>query len=103
MPVLLVQLLCLTTHAAENLKPVAGWEEVASGVWKAEIGEPDKEMSYTSLAARPPRIEALNALPKVPFPFGKSPIEFQRNPFFPAFGPVTSSFRGLPQKANSLQ
>ena len=28
---------------------------------------------------------------------------FPRNPFFPAFGPVTSSFRGLPQKANSLQ
>ena len=27
----------------------------------------------------------------------------QDNPFFPAFGPVTSSFRGLPQKANSLQ
>jgi len=70
---------CLPVCAVENLKPVTGWEDVAPGIWKAKIGEPDKEMAYTSLAARPPRIEALNALPKVPFPFAKSPIEFQQS------------------------
>ena len=77
--VLLAAWLCLPISAAENLKPVAGWEEVASGVWKVKIGEQDKEMAYTNLAARPPRIEALNALPKVPFPFGQSSIEFQQS------------------------
>ena len=60
-----------------NLQPLEGWEEVASGVWKVEIGE--KELSYTSLSARAPRVDALNALPKVPFPFGESPIEFYQS------------------------
>ena len=59
-----------------NLQPLEGWEELASGVWKVKIGEADKELAYTSLAARAPRIDTLNALPKVPFPFGDSPIEF---------------------------
>lgn len=61
------------------LEELEGWEEVASGVWKVRIGEAEKEMAYTSMAARPPRLEALNALTKVPFPFGKTPIEFNQS------------------------
>ena len=71
--------LCLPASAVEKLKPLEGWEELAPGVWRAKIGDTDKEMAYTSLAAREPRMEALNALPKVPFPFAGSPIEFQQN------------------------
>ena len=59
-----------------NLQPLEGWEEVASGVWKIKIGEADQELAYTSRSARAPRIDALNALPKVSFPFDASPIEF---------------------------
>lgn len=47
-----------------------------SGIWKVNIGEADKEIAYTSLAARGPCIAELNALPGMPFPFSESPIEF---------------------------
>lgn len=69
-------LLGLASSALAELKPVGEWEEVASGVWRGRIGEPDKELSYTSLAARAPQVEALNALPKVDFPFEASAIQF---------------------------
>ena len=62
----------------ENLQPLEGWDEVASGVWKAQVGEADRELAYVSLAARAPRIDALNALKKMPFPFEDAPIEFLR-------------------------
>ena len=61
-----------------NLQPLEGWEEVASGVWKAQVGDADQELSYTSLSAREPRIDALNALPQVDFPFSGSLIEFRK-------------------------
>lgn len=69
----------LTSLGLAELKPVAEWEEVASGVWLGRIGEPDKELSYTSLAARAPQVEALNALPKVDFPFQASAIQFDHS------------------------
>jgi alpha-D-xyloside xylohydrolase len=62
-----------------NLQPTEKWEEVASGVWKIQIGEVDDELAYTDLAARPPRLELINALSDAPFPFADSPIEFHQS------------------------
>jgi len=50
------------------------WESVASGVWRIQFGDAGRELAYTSLAAREPRLDALNALPDMPFPFEASPI-----------------------------
>lgn len=69
----------MSASAVDGLKPVEGWEQLAPGVWRVQIGEADKEMAYTSLAARPPRMQALNALPEVPFPFANATVEFQRS------------------------
>jgi alpha-D-xyloside xylohydrolase len=69
----------LSAYGLGGLQPLENWEAVASGVWKAQIGQADKELAYTSLAARAPRIETLNSLPKVPFPFKDTPIEFHRS------------------------
>jgi alpha-D-xyloside xylohydrolase len=69
----------LSAFGLGNLHPLQGWEEVASGVWKVKTGEADKELTYTRLAARAPRFDALNALPDVPFPFTESPVEFLRS------------------------
>jgi alpha-D-xyloside xylohydrolase len=66
----------MTGYGIGNLEPVDNWEEVASGVWKVQIGDADKELAYTDLAVNSPRLEALNALPKVAFPFTESPVEF---------------------------
>ena len=57
-----------------DLVPLEAWEELASGVWRARFGKADRELAYTSLAAREPRIDALNALPARPFPFAGAPI-----------------------------
>ncbi len=61
------------------LQPLTSWEPVAAGVWKVTIGEADRELRYTNLAAAGPRTEELNALPAVPFPFDREPIEFHRS------------------------
>lgn len=65
--------------AATDLRPLKGWENVASGVWRVRIGDTDKELAYTSLAARGPRLAALSSLPEVPFPFDTSPIQGHRS------------------------
>ncbi|MFZ9963615.1 MAG: TIM-barrel domain-containing protein [Terrimicrobiaceae bacterium] len=57
-----------------GLKPIDTWEKVAPGVWRTSIGDAGNELSYTSLAARPPLLEALNALPDSPFPFQGEPV-----------------------------
>lgn len=62
-----------------NLEPAVNWTNVASGVWKIEIGAVSNELSYTSLAARPPRITELNQLPPVAYPFVDEPIEFHQS------------------------
>ena len=66
----------ISVYGIGNLHPVQGWEKVAHGVWRVKIGEADKELAYTSLAARSPRIPELNALPEVSFPFDEYSIEF---------------------------
>ncbi len=75
---LLIMGLYLPVFGIGYLHPLKGWEQVAPGIWKVNIGEVDKEIAYTSLAVRGPRLAELNALPGMPFPFGKSPIEFLR-------------------------
>ena len=57
-----------------GMNPIDAWQKLAPGVWQARIGEAEKELSYTSLAARPPRLEALNSLPEVAFPFSEKPV-----------------------------
>ena len=53
----------------EDLSKVSNWENPAPGVWKATLGDMKGEMRYTDIAAEKSRIDALNALEKVPFPF----------------------------------
>lgn len=72
-------LLGLPAFGIDNLKPLEGWEEVAPGIWKVEIGAVDKELAYTSLAAREPRLDVLKGLPGVAFPFEALPIEFHQS------------------------
>ena len=67
------------TTTMANLVPLDGWEPLASGVWRARFGQTDRELAYTSLAARQPRVEALNALPARPFPFSDSPIRAHKS------------------------
>ena len=62
------------TARLSNLVPLDGWEHLASGVWRARFGQADRELAYTNLAAREPRIETLDALPTRPFPFAETPI-----------------------------
>ena len=63
-----------TSFTPAGMSPVDDWEKVAPGVWRAKVGDSEKELSYTDLSARPPRFEALSALPEVPFPFAESPV-----------------------------
>lgn len=59
-----------------DLKPVATWDQVASGVWRAEFGDMDGEIRYSDLAAAPPKLDALGALPDVAFPFETDSIGY---------------------------
>ncbi|MEX0321372.1 MAG: TIM-barrel domain-containing protein [Puniceicoccaceae bacterium] len=76
----LIALLVLLTFglasADSNLSPIDQWQQLANGVWKAELFEADDELSYTDLAARKPRLETLNGLTNVSFPFAKDGIGF---------------------------
>jgi len=69
----------LQTTTLAELTPLGDWEQLARGVWRARFGEADKELAYTSLAARAPRVDALNALSSQPFPFADSPILAHRS------------------------
>lgn len=61
-------------EAAETVE----WEKLAPGVWRARFGDVSRELSYTSLAARESRADALGTLPETPFPFSKNPVSFRR-------------------------
>lgn len=62
-----------TTQAPEAVE----WEKLAPGIWRARFGDVSRELSYTSLAARESRADALGALPETPFPFFKNPVSFR--------------------------
>ncbi|MHC4517972.1 MAG: TIM-barrel domain-containing protein, partial [Planctomycetota bacterium] len=71
-----ILMVCTSASAAglEDLAPVTDWQEKAAGVWQASIGDMDKEIRYTDLAAQPPRKEALAALRRATFPFAAGDI-----------------------------
>lgn len=62
------------TAFGAGLSETGPWEKLAPGIWRVRIGDAGKELSYTDLAAHPPRMEALAKLPDVPFPFAKTPV-----------------------------
>lgn len=76
--ILLVSISCTIASADRNLVPVDRWDQLANGVWKAELFDSDNELSYTDMSARAPRLEILNQLPAVSFPFEEEVIEFCR-------------------------
>ncbi|MCA8975267.1 MAG: DUF5110 domain-containing protein [Planctomycetes bacterium] len=49
-----------------DMRPIEGWVELAHGVHAATIGKADGERRYSDLAAAPPRLDALVALPGLP-------------------------------------
>ena len=53
------------------------WEQVAPGVWKAQIGKPES-LTLLGAAGVKPAIEALRGLPNAPFPINKQEIEARR-------------------------
>lgn len=72
-------LLCagLLAPFARAALPVATplrWTEVAPGVWKATIGQPEA-FTLLSAAGGKPQVAALGALPKVAFPLDEKEIE----------------------------
>ena len=50
------------------------WTKLASGVWKSEIGQPEK-MNLTNSAGVSPKMEAINAMTDVEFPLLKDEIK----------------------------
>jgi len=53
------------------------WKKLAPGIWRARFGDVSRELSYTSLAARESRTEALDAMPDAAFPFSEKPVLFR--------------------------
>jgi alpha-glucosidase (family GH31 glycosyl hydrolase) len=73
-------LICsLSVHGAglEDLESATDWYHFAPGVWQTTLGNTDAELAYTSLAAEPPRIEALNQLSEKKFPFDENAIQYR--------------------------
>jgi alpha-D-xyloside xylohydrolase len=75
----LMLLLCISVvsiHAAglDDLQPVASWQNVAPGIWRAELGDMEGELRYTQFAAAPPRRDTLGTLAPVRFPFASGTI-----------------------------
>jgi alpha-D-xyloside xylohydrolase len=68
-------------HAADlgDLSPITSWNKVARGVWRAEMGNLEHEIRYSDLAAEPPKLNALNELSDVAFPFTSKNISFHQD------------------------
>ena len=62
----------------DALTPVTSWAKAAPGIWRATAGDTSREIRYSSLAAEPPRLDALRAKPDSAFPFASDPISFER-------------------------
>ena len=52
----------LAASGIDDLAEVDAWQEVAHGIWKAELGDCGKITRYTDLAARPPQLQQINSL-----------------------------------------
>lgn len=50
------------------------WTKVASGIWSASIGQPEK-INLTNTAGVKPRLETINAMPEVEFPLLQAEIK----------------------------
>lgn len=55
-------------------------EKLAPGIWKISIGDTSKELLYTTYAAEPPRMDALNSKSERPYPFADNPVSFYKSP-----------------------
>lgn len=65
-------------HAAglEDLQNIEKWKSPASGIWTAVIGNMQGELRYSDLAAEMPKIDAINKLSEVTFPFQPDEIKY---------------------------
>lgn len=68
----LLFLLASQITTAQNT-PVS-WTKLASGVWSAQIGQPEK-VNLTSTAGINPKLETINAMPDVEFPLLQTEIK----------------------------
>ena len=59
-----------------DLIAAPSWRHPAPGIWETTIGNAGEELSYTSLAAEPPRLETLATLPETSFPFQADSIMY---------------------------
>lgn len=53
--------------------------EIAPGIWKLTIGNPDQEIRYTEFADRTPRMDSLQKFAKKDFPFNPADIRFTQD------------------------
>ncbi len=58
------------------LNEVGNWNQLASGIWTAVIGDPSNELRYTALAAEAPKLDRINQLPETEFPFKQDAITY---------------------------
>jgi len=65
-------LLAVQITTAQNV-PV-NWTKLASGVWAASVGQPEK-VNLTNTAGVKPRLETINAMPEVEFPLLQAEIK----------------------------
>jgi len=65
-------LFCVCQLAAQDQKLT--WSKLASGVWIAKAGQPEK-VNFTSTSGVAPKLEALNAMQKVDFPLPENEIK----------------------------
>lgn len=57
------------TGQFEHLTPIDHWQSIANGIWRCQIGDMSQEKRYSDLAAHPPRLDRLEAIPPADFPF----------------------------------
>ena len=67
-----LSLFCICQLAAQDQKLT--WSKLASGVWLASAGQPDK-FNFTSTSGVAPKLEALNAMQNVEFPLPENEIK----------------------------
>ena len=67
------------TDQLGNLTPIDNWQSMANGIWRCQLGDLSKEQCYSNLAAEPPRLDRINALPPAGFPFVGDVPSYQNN------------------------
>ena len=67
------------TDQLGNLTSIDNWQSIANGIWRCQLGDISKEQCYSNLAAEPPRLDRINALPPAGFPFVGDVPSYQNN------------------------